>query len=85
MGICEIGCGRMGVQMHHRKNRSQMGRWEPDNILHLCVECHKRVTEHPAESYEFGWSVRSGFNPADVSVKWCGTWALLDAAGGVQS
>lgn len=44
--------------MHHRRNRSQGGGWSPSNILHLCVESHVFVTEHPAEAVENGWSVR---------------------------
>jgi hypothetical protein len=80
-------CERCGinraVQWHHRKNRSQGGLWQAANGLDLCVGCHKHVTEHPAEAYDKGWSVRAAFNPAETSVEhaWLGV-VLLDDLGG---
>jgi hypothetical protein len=76
---CEI-CGHSGMQMHHRKNRSQGGLWEPSNILHVCVACHGFVTEHPAAAYCEGWSVRSYEDPASVSLSMYGghRWLLRD-------
>jgi hypothetical protein len=66
-GRCEM-CGQPGVQMHHRQNRSQGGRWEPSNILHLCVECHGFVTTEPTISQRMGWTVRRISDPALILV-----------------
>jgi hypothetical protein len=84
-GICEI-CGvAAATNFHHRKNRSQLGGNNIANALHLCgsgtTGCHGMVTEHPRDAYTYGWSVRSGFNPADVKVLRRGTWVLLDDEG----
>ena len=55
--------------------------------LHLCgsgtTGCHGMVTEHPARAYDRGWSVRSGFEPAEVPVVFRGNWALLTDDGAV--
>jgi len=84
LGWCEK-CGQVpGVQMHHRKNRSQSGKWTPPNILHLCVDCHQWITEHPEESYENGWSVRSMENPEDQPVLHRGNRVVLDGEGNIS-
>ena len=84
-GMCEI-CGiAPATNWHHRKNRSQGGKDDLANALHLdgsgTTGCHGHVTDHPAEAYEKGWSVRSGFNPADVPVLLAGRWVLLTNSG----
>lgn len=79
--ICEL-CPHSGVQMHHRKNRSQGGRWEPSNILHLCVPCHTWFTEHPLVSWQQGWTVRRAESPSDKPVLVRGRWVLLTDDGG---
>ncbi len=84
-GICEK-CGvAQATNWHHRKNRSQGGKNNMGNAMHLCgsgnTGCHGYITEHPAESYDKGWSVRSGFNPADVPVLRRGEWAILTEDG----
>jgi hypothetical protein len=66
-GRCEK-CGQPAAQMHHRKNRSQGGRWEPSNTLHLCLLCHLWCTEHPLLACSEGWSVRSYMTPRTVVV-----------------
>jgi hypothetical protein len=70
-GRCEL-CRAPGAQMHHRKNRSQGGRWSPANIMHLCVPCHRYFTEHPSVAYLIGVSVRRRQEPADIIVHTCG-------------
>lgn len=87
-GICEI-CGTApATNFHHRKNRSQLGGNELSNALHLCgsgtTGCHGMVTEHPRDAYNYGWSVRSGFNPAETSVLRMGEWVLLDDEGNLK-
>lgn len=86
-GVCER-CGvAPATNWHHRKNRSQGGDDTLPNALHLCgsgtTGCHGYVTEHPADSYDKGWSVRRAFDPADVPVYRMGEWVLLTASGGV--
>lgn len=82
-------CARCGLvratNAHHRKNRSQGGQDVLSNLLLLCgsgtTGCHGYITEHPAEAYENGWSVRSHQDPADQEVLYRGTWVLLDDLG----
>lgn len=56
------------------------------NLVSLCVQCHKWITEHPAESYETGWSIRrsSGHVPEEVPLTdaW-GYQFFLTSDGGV--
>jgi hypothetical protein len=71
-GRCEM-CGKPATNMHHRKNRSQGGRWSPANVLHLCgsgtTGCHGYFTNHPNVAYLLGVSVRRNQEPADVAVR----------------
>lgn len=86
-GGCELCVFERATNWHHRKNRSQGGQHTLSNALHLCgsgtTGCHGMVTENPARAYDRGWSVRSGFDPADVPVLYAGSWALLDDDGHV--
>jgi hypothetical protein len=67
-GICErCGIQRAGHK-HHRKLRRH-GDHRPANLLDLCSDCHRWVHEHVAQSYEFGYLVRSTNNPRIVPVK----------------
>lgn len=43
-GICEMRCGNLAAEMHHRKGRGVGGRWHPANIIHICAPCHRRCT-----------------------------------------
>lgn len=82
-GRCEV-CGfAEAIQAHHRKNRSQGGLWAAENMLHLCLACHKHITEHPTESYRCGWSVRSGHDPSTTPVLRRREWVLLTDTGAV--
>ena len=81
-GLCEIDQCGPATDWHHRKNRSQGGRWTPANGLHLAAPCHRRVTEHPLEACGNGWSVLSWQDPATVPVRlWHGTYYLTDTGG----
>ena len=71
-GICERCGQKPGTDMHHRKNRSQLGKWHPANIMHLCALCHVWITAEPALSRASGWSVLSTAEPADVPVVYRG-------------
>lgn len=82
-GVCEQ-CGSLRAdEWHHRKNRSQGGKWHPTNGLHLCSPCHRHVTEHPAVAYAHGWSVRSTVDPAKVPVRIRGQFVWLLENGGL--
>lgn len=71
---CEIrllGCYRIALDWHHRKNRSQGGLWQASNGLHICRFCHSAVTNTNGNRalYEAnGWLVPSHLVPADVPV-----------------
>jgi hypothetical protein len=86
-GNCELCALARATNWHHRKNRSQGGQHTLSNAMHLCgsgtTGCHGMVTESPARAYDRGWSVRSGFDPADVPVVYAGNWALLSDDGTV--
>lgn len=66
---CE-GCGGPGpFQLHHRQYRSRGGPDTASNALSLCGlgnidGCHGRA--HTGEGERLGWSIRSGFKPANV-------------------
>jgi len=85
--VCEVCGNRPGQSWHHRKNRSQGGRWTPANGLHVCGDgttgCHGWIGANPAESYKNGWLVRSTFDPAAIPVRYRGRLVLLDDDGGV--
>ncbi|MGG7510873.1 HNH endonuclease [Plantibacter sp. YIM 135249] len=72
-GVCE-GCGRRrATEMHHRRYRSQGGRDEVTNLLHLCGRgnasgCHGIA--HTGPGREAGFSVHSLATPAEVPVNY---------------
>lgn len=82
-GLCEICALATAREWHHRKNRSQGGRWEAGNGMHLCRADHAYVTEHPAEAARNGWTVRS-FEPCSVPVVRRGKWVRFDDEGGFE-
>jgi hypothetical protein len=84
-GCCER-CGKpFANNAHHRKNRSQGGQDTLSNLLMLCgsgtTGCHGYITEHPTDSYNNGWSVRSTADPELVPVVYRGYWVKLDDVG----
>lgn len=87
-GACEV-CGlAYPTNAHHRKNRSQAGGDELSNLLAVCgsgtTGCHGYITEHPAESYLKGWSVRSTEDPREVPVLYRGSLVTLDDLGNLE-
>ena len=84
-GVCELCGADQATNFHHRKNRSQGGGNELSNAMHLCgsgtTGCHGMVTEHPTDSFDNGWSVRSFADPAGTLVKRQGEWVLIDDLG----
>ena len=67
-GYCEVmfaaACTGRAEHLHHRKLRSQLGRHEVENLLHICHQCHNWIDAHPAASYERGFLVRGVREPA---------------------
>ena len=67
LGVCEKCGTARAEQMHHRQARGMGGskvRNGAENLLHLCSPCHAWVEANPAASYENGWKVRCGCDPA---------------------
>lgn len=63
-------CGNQllgGVERHHRSRRRDGGD-RLSNLLLLHSQCHRWVTEHPAEARESGWIVSSWDDPAETVV-----------------
>jgi hypothetical protein len=82
-GICERCSQARGAEWQHRKNRSQGGRWSPENGLHLCSPCHRYVHHKVTESQDNGWSVKGAFDPAaqPVLIQNGSRWVYLTADG----
>jgi hypothetical protein len=90
--MCEVQipriCEGRATNYQHRINRSQLGGYSAGSGLAVCgsgtTGCHGRITEHPAEAYRKGWSVKSWDNPLTRPVLYRGKWVLLDDEGGVD-
>lgn len=82
-GICEICSANRATDWHHRKNRSQGGKWRASNGLDLCRPCHRMVTATEANFYVLGWLVKSWQDEAEVPVSTAAFGpVLLDDEGG---
>lgn len=63
--VCEVQipgvCYGTAGNWHHRRSAGRV--WTPANGLHLCgsgtTGCHGWITEHPRDSRDHGWSLRS--------------------------
>ena len=67
-GWCECGCGRPAEHVHHRKLRSQGGRHELVNLLHLSFYCHDEAHRNRSRAEALGLIVPAWADPADVPV-----------------
>lgn len=59
--ICEVmveGCRWIATEVHHMAGRAPSVFFRKDLWKPACHPCHAYVTEHPAEAFERGWSVR---------------------------
>lgn len=87
-GLCEI-CGvARATETHHRLHRSHGGRDDVENLLRVCgwgnhTGCHG-AAHSDSQRYANGWAIRTGFNPADVPIKYRGTMQRLTADGGIE-
>ncbi len=72
-GACEArlsrDCVGRGEQVHHRKLRSQGGRDEWEQLLHVCANCHAAIHCDPALAYSLGLLVHAHEDPAAVPVR----------------
>ncbi|WP_035975507.1 HNH endonuclease [Kutzneria albida] len=67
--VCERCSNARATEWHHRKNRSQGGKWCANNGLDLCAPCHLDVTNTNGKRAEYedkGWIVPSHRDPAAV-------------------
>ena len=81
--VCEL-CPRRAAQMHHRRNRSQSGKWTPSNILHLCVEDHVWIGANIAAAVRNGWSIQGRMlEPFEVPVLLKGEKVWLSDDGSI--
>ena len=55
-------CTRDAVHFHHTQPRSHGVDHRPENLLHLCHDCHEDIHHHPHWAYEHGYLMRSGVN-----------------------
>lgn len=87
-GRCER-CARLRAsEVHHRLGRRMGGTRSADihklaNLMHLCSQCHRWITENPKSAYASGWCVRSHLDPAEVAVFYRGQWVFLTDDGSV--
>lgn len=42
-GICEYCFSRKATEIHHIKLRSRLGLDYPQNLIHLCTQCHVKM------------------------------------------
>lgn len=89
-GMCEImsretGCNGRAEQLHHRQLRSQGGKHDVENMIHICEPCHHWAHMHPAVAYTKGWIVKSTKNPSSVPIERRGKLVLLTEHGGLEN
>lgn len=85
-----VRCGARGSQVHHRRPRGAGGTSRPEiaygpaNLITLDMFCHEYIESHRAVSYQLGYLVRSGHNPATTPL-WLppNEWVLLTDTGDV--
>lgn len=78
-GRCEVRinmvCRGRAWTRHHRLPRGQGGSNDLSNLLHVCGDgttgCHGYIEHNRTASYEAGWLVHMGMDPAQV--EW-GPW-----------
>jgi hypothetical protein len=62
-GVCCRCRSTNGVQIDHRRNRSQGGLTVLSNIQTLCLGCHLWKTDHPADANRQGWGCPGWADP----------------------
>ncbi|QSL99822.1 HNH endonuclease [Gordonia phage LitninMcQueen] len=94
-GFCER-CGQYGTTIHHRKKRSQLGPWSPQNCVALCGDgtrlCHGWCEANPEAAHAEGFWVFSWEDEATIPIlhstrrrlllnEWGGYEEVCDAVG----
>lgn len=67
--LCER-CGKQPPTERHHRQRRRDGGDRLSNILALCTDCHRHVTEHPKEARIAGYIVSVNRDPAEIPVLW---------------
>lgn len=65
-GYCEARtpfCTGCAQHVHHIAGRVGPAANDPDNLLHLCGNCHRWIHSHPLESYDRGWLLHKLSSP----------------------
>ena len=52
-----IRCGGNADQIHHRAGRVGAALLDESRWASACGDCHRYITEHPAEAIQRGWSL----------------------------
>ncbi len=55
-GMCECrvkGCTNQATQFHHKKYKSRGGSDRPENIAHVCLNCHESIHRHRPGTEKF--------------------------------
>jgi 5-methylcytosine-specific restriction endonuclease McrA len=84
MGRCRR-CGMAGTEQHHRIRRRDGGH-RRSNIVLLCHDCHRDVTENPLTAKLTGYIVPPWIEDGTLVTPLQdsnGRWVLLDDEGGV--
>lgn len=92
--LCCERCGKsvkwVAHQHHHRQPRQMGGSSRPEincpsNLLLLCLPCHTEVESSRQISYERGWLVHAGHNPAVQPVWLAGRGSVYLRADGTTA
>lgn len=51
-------CGEGPTELHHAAGRLGDALTDESRFIALCRDCHRHVTERPAEAFAEGWSQR---------------------------
>ena len=85
-GMCEICGDKRPTERHHRRRRRDGGD-RLANLLFVCTDCHRLITDHPeslTKARANGWIVPA-LALSDVETYpvrlWDTTWVLLDDDG----
>lgn len=87
---CSAAVSQWSSQLHHRQPRGAGGCRDPEvnspaNLLLLCRSCHAWIESNRTTSYEQGWLVRRGHDPAKSPVWLAGRgFVFLDQHGDVE-
>lgn len=52
-----LRCGGVPTEVHHMAGRVGAALLDESRWAAMCADCHRHVTEHPAEAIERGWSL----------------------------